>query len=365
MAPYTSEQKAFVCEAFVKNNDSYIATIRKFRNQFKLKSNDKVPDRKTVKDWVKKFRETGSTLNKKPPGKPKQVRTPRKIEKVRKAFVKSPTRSVNKHASSLGISQTSVRRILHEDLSMHPYKLVVAQKLNPADHPRRKLFAEKLLSAFENEEIPLHNLLITDEAHFYLSGHVNHQNCRFWATENPEIIHEKPLHDPYVTVWAGVASFGIIGPYFFEERNQPVRVNKDRYIDMIKNFVIPELKKKRKFSLTWFQQDGATPHTAKKTIAFLKQAFKERIISIHSGNDIQWSPRSPDLSTCDYFLWGYLKSRVYENKPRSLQQLKQNIREEIKKISKELCHRAFENFEKRLRECIRCDGAHLSNVLFK
>ncbi len=56
----------------------------------------------------------------------------------------------------------SVWRILHEDLNMHPYKMVIVQKLHPDDHPKRKLFAEKLLLEFENALIPLHKLLVMD-----------------------------------------------------------------------------------------------------------------------------------------------------------------------------------------------------------
>jgi len=30
--------------------------------------------------------------------------------------------------------------------------------------------------------------------------------------------------------------------------------------------------------------------------------------------DMRWSPRSPDFTVCDIFLWGYHRSRVYETK---------------------------------------------------
>ncbi len=99
-----------------------------------------------------------------------------------------------------------------------------------------------------------------------------------------------------------VASFGIIVPYFFEENNKTVRVNTERLVNIIENFVIPKLKKMKNCSFLWFQQDGAIPHTAKKTMAVLKRAFRNRIIFIYSGNDIQWPPRSPDLSICDFFV---------------------------------------------------------------
>jgi hypothetical protein len=51
----------------------------------------------------------------------------------------------------------------------------------------------------------------------------------------------------------------------------------------------------------WFQQDGTTANTARATMD-LRQLFVERIISRNS--QINWPPRSPDLSAPDYFLWG-------------------------------------------------------------
>ncbi|GFW28450.1 DUF4817 domain-containing protein [Trichonephila clavipes] len=51
----------------------------------------------------------------------------------------------------------------------------------------------------------------------------------------------------------------------------------------------------------WFQQDGATCHTARATIDLLKDTFGDRLIS-HFG-PVNWTPRSCDLTPLDYFLW--------------------------------------------------------------
>jgi hypothetical protein len=60
---------------------------------------------------------------------------------------------------------------------------------------------------------------MTDEAHFHLSGSVNKKNFRCWAPENPHKLHQRPVHSEKVTVWCGVACFGLTGPYFFEEQS--------------------------------------------------------------------------------------------------------------------------------------------------
>jgi hypothetical protein len=45
--------------------------------------------------------------------------------------------------------------------------------------------------------------------------------------------------------------------------------------------------------------------------------------------DVAWPPHSPDLSACDFLLWGYLKQKVYVNRPHTIQDLKDNIRAEV------------------------------------
>ncbi|GFT69358.1 putative transposable element [Trichonephila clavipes] len=87
-------------------------------------------------------------------------------------------------------------------------------------------------------------------------------------------------------LWAG----GIIGPYFFEtDEGHNVTVNGDRYRAMITNFFIPELNNHDVQEL-WFQQDGATCHTARATIDLLKDTFGDRLIS--RFGPVNWPPRS-------------------------------------------------------------------------
>jgi hypothetical protein len=83
---------------------------------------------------------------------------------------------------------------------------------------------------------------MSDEAYFHLSGFVNKQNFCYWSATNPIELHERPLHISKVTVWCAVSSFGIIGPYFFEdERKRAVTVTGPPYVHMLENFLGPEL----------------------------------------------------------------------------------------------------------------------------
>ncbi|GFW43381.1 hypothetical protein TNCV_2924291 [Trichonephila clavipes] len=52
----------------------------------------------------------------------------------------------------------------------------------------------------------------SDEAHFWLNGYVNKQNCRIWSEANPQVYVETPLHPEKLTVWCALWAGGIIGP---------------------------------------------------------------------------------------------------------------------------------------------------------
>ncbi|GFX72531.1 uncharacterized protein TNCV_4061281 [Trichonephila clavipes] len=136
------------------------------------------------------------------------------------------------------------------------------------------------------------------------------------------------------------------GPYFFKnDEGHNVTVNGDRYRAMITNFFIPELNNHDVQEL-WFQQDGATCHTARATIDLLKDTFSDRLIS--RFGPVNWPPRSCDFTPLDYFLWGCVKSLVYADKPQTLDYLEDNIRRVIADIRPQMLEKVIENWTSRL-----------------
>ncbi|GFV61381.1 putative transposable element [Trichonephila clavipes] len=157
----------------------------------------------------------------------------------------------------------------------------------------------------------------------------------FQSEVNPQVYVETSLHPEKLTVWCALWAGGIIGPYFFKtDEGHNVTGNGDRYRAMITNFFIPELNNHDVQEL-WFQQDGATCHTARATIDLLKDTFGDRLIS--RFGPVNWPPRSCDLTPLDYFLWGYVKSLVYADRPQTLDHLEDNIRRVISDIRPQMC----------------------------
>ena len=108
-------------------------------------------------------------------------------------------------------------------------------------------------------------------------------------------------------------------------------------------------------------------HTLSKPISGVchdaRKHFPERLISIRG--DLEWPARSPDLTPCDFFLWVFLKSRFYVNRPRTLQDLKTNIQEEIANIAPAMLAGVMTNTRNRFTQCMENGGRHLPDVIFK
>ncbi|GFV06714.1 putative DD41D transposase [Trichonephila clavipes] len=228
------------------------------------------------------------------------------------------------------------------------------------DHQARRRFVE-----WTQNEIAVvpdfhKRILFSDEAHFWLNGYVNKQNGRIWSEANPQVYVETPLHSRKTDCL--VRFMGWWNPSSKNDEGHNVTVNGDRYRAMITNFFIPELNNHDVQEL-WFQQDGAICHTARATINLLKDAFGDRLISrFGPGN---WPPRSCVLTPLDYFLWGYVKSLVYADKPQTLDHLEDNIRRVIADIRPQMLEKVIENWTSRLDYIRASRGSHMPEIIFK
>ena len=98
-------------------------------------------------------------------------------------------------------------------------------------------------------------------------------------------------------------------------------------------------------------------------MALLREIFGDRIILRFS--DFNWPPRSSDLTAADFFLWGYLKGKVYANKSRTIQELKANIRKEVRALRPEILRKVMENALERALRVEANNGHNLKDIIFK
>ena len=195
-------------------------------------------------------------------------------------------------------------------------------------------------------------ILWSDEATFNLNGTICTRNKVTYAYQNPHIVIQKKLKSPSLCVWAAVFSGGIIGPYFFNST-----VNQENYLDMLGDYLLPEMHSKGLLPGVFFQQDGAPPHWGRSVRDWLDETFPGTWIG--RGGPIPWPPRSPDLTPPDFYLWGYLKSKVYARTPETIPQLKKIIEEEMRAIPLEQIQRSCRAVHRRLHKCIKAGGGHI------
>jgi len=153
-------------------------------------------------------------------------------------------------------------------------------------------------------------------------------------------------------VWIGICSERLVGPFFFQGN-----VTADSYLEMINDNVMPDFQTLNDWgSITW-QQDGAPPHWALRVRDHLNQIFGTNWIG--RDGQIHWPPRSPDLTPCDFFVWGHLKNLVYSMKPTTIAELRTCIIQCCALISQEMCENACRSVGRRLEKCIGLQGAQV------
>ena len=107
-----------------------------------------------------------------------------------------------------------------------------------------------------------------------------------------------------------------------------------------------------------FQQDGASAHYSNIVGNYLNENFDGKWMGRRAA--IEWPARSPDLTPLDFFLWGYLKHKVYGEKITSIQHLKEVITRHIEELKTNtgLLREVMYGVLTRINQCIAVDGAH-------
>ena len=192
-----------------------------------------------------------------------------------------------------------------------------------------------------------------DEATFTTNGTVNSQNVRHWAQENPEwVINSRRQYSQKVNVWCGILNTRIIGPFFFEGN-----LNSQRFLNFLNNQfadTLDDLPLAEVAGLL-FQLDGSPVHNARTVRAWLEENFPNRWIGRNSRL-VQFPPRSPDLTPLDFFLWGFVKEKVYKSRPTNAEELRERITAACAEITPQQLCNVMINLKRRYNKCIELNG---------
>uniref|UniRef100_A0A1B6G3J3 Tc1-like transposase DDE domain-containing protein n=1 Tax=Cuerna arida TaxID=1464854 RepID=A0A1B6G3J3_9HEMI len=253
------------------------------------------------------------------------------------------------------MSNESVRKVLKK-AAFKAYRVHLVQELNEDDFDWRLEFCEVIVDRIDRKQILLNDILFSDEVTFVLNGSVNRHNCRYWDNSNPHWKEESHTQHPQkLNVWAGIIGNQIVGPFFINGN-----LNGDSYLAMLQNEIIPDYKLLLVDNFIEFISNKMARHHT--LLSLLENTWIQ--YSLTGGLEaVEWPARSHDLSLLDFFLWGYLKDKVYRTKPQDLAHLRNLIVQEAQDIPRDYLQNTVDGFYNRLGHCQTMGGEHFEHIL--
>ncbi|KAJ8912320.1 hypothetical protein NQ315_005924 [Exocentrus adspersus] len=226
--------------------------------------------------------------------------------------IQNPSRSIREISDEISISKSVVHRTLKKN-NFHPYHPEHHQFLTEQDCQKRVQFSEWATIKLQDESF-FSKVLFTDESSFTNTGRENRHNYHYYADQNPRLMRQDDhQHRFKVNVWAGICG---------EYRHIP-----------------PD-----DLNSQWFQHDGAPAHS-----------------SLASRSHSMASTISRSILS-SFFLWGYIKDKVYETPPTDVEDLRAKIRNAFLTITPEMLRNVASNFRRRIAQCLDKNGRHFERL---
>jgi biotin operon repressor len=119
MVTFTKERVKIV-EFCFQNGRSIIFMQKAYHHHFNIRNGPSVT---MIWKLMQRLEETGSLMNLPHTGRPRSAHKEENIERVRASIEEEPQTSTRRRSRELGLSRTSLKRILTNDLKMFPYKI--------------------------------------------------------------------------------------------------------------------------------------------------------------------------------------------------------------------------------------------------
>ncbi|KAJ8944162.1 hypothetical protein NQ318_013402 [Aromia moschata] len=154
---------------------------------------DRNADSTRVSRIERKYRELGHVRDAPRQGRPKINENVQ--QDVILSALENPHCTVRQVSRDLNIGKSSVSNIFKK-VKYHPYRVRLIHELAEDDFDRRTEFCEYMMDHNNQNNGFIANILFSDEATFFLNGHVNRQNTRYWSQENPHWMQEYHTQHP-------------------------------------------------------------------------------------------------------------------------------------------------------------------------
>lgn len=189
-----------------------------------------------------------------------------------------------------------------------------------------------------------HRIIWSDESSFMLNlGDTRSKVMRKGSEAfHPDTFNRTVKHPASVMIWGCMSAQGTGSLYFVDGM-----INSDKYISMLQTALKPSISAlKTKDGEYVFQQDGASCHTSKKSMSWLRE------------NDIPvlfWPSSSPDLSPIEN-VWAKMKAELRKNRPGTKQELKERLQQIWDSITPSYCCNLVETMPDRIKEVLKNKG---------
>lgn len=189
----------------------------KYHRKFNLNN---YPQRNQLYRWAPKFRAAGSVnkSNKKSEtprfGRKLTVRSPGNVNVVRDSVARNPKKYLRRRSQALGVSRTSVQRIVIKHLHLYPYMIQVKHEFTTADMSKRFVIWRWFDNKIEEDPDFLDYVWFSDETHFLLCDQVNNNNNVFRGTRTPDQVLQSPSHSLKCRAWVVISKHEIIGSFW-------------------------------------------------------------------------------------------------------------------------------------------------------
>lgn len=297
----------------------------------------------SVSKVVKRYRETSSFSNKKPPGAPR-CSTKQTDRMIKRMVVDSPSCSSAEIKSRLppgvSISCRTIRRRLQVECKLRAYHPATQPRHSKKNIRDRVAFAKKYKDWTADQ---WSHTMFTDESiikQFYpFRSHVRRPVGERY---NSRYTVARVKHSPQVMIWGAITGLGSCGLWFLP---QGETINATVYLSILQEKV-PIFKELH--NCTHFQQDGAPCHTAR----MVKNWLNSQGINCIDP----WPGSSPDLNPIEN-CWAILKKKVAAHRPTSLPDLIQTIKQVwCTEITPEYCTQLLHSMPKRLAAVLAAKG---------
>ncbi|UYV76765.1 hypothetical protein LAZ67_14001977 [Cordylochernes scorpioides] len=298
-----------------------------------------------VVNGIGKKREAESNGQKFQVDRPRPVRTPATVSKVKRLATTENPPSQRQLSRMCGTSLKTINNIIHKDLELDTRRKGKVHKLTPFHMKNRatnarKLYEEHLAGSRSEYTATL------DEAWMYVTYCNGIRKICYIKRGNQ--VPDNWVHQCSETFPKGFMVVGVMtGQFYIECVLKPV-------IEQLKDLYPGEMDK------VFLHHDKASSHTSNKTQQFLQEMKDTLGLNFIRNSDIP--VKSPDASPLDFYGFGMLKQWLFNRRPKTEAGLWKAAQEEWSNVSLSKVKEVFAAWKVRCREIAKKKGKHIEHM---